>query len=119
MKLWTPAAIVRETLAMNRQLDGGWVTITAHPVFGHGRWVIRLERSGPGVEDLTLGSDFDLSRAVRQAWAEIDRINERPKADEALLKAVESRRADPDFMDRLRARIEEDRPVLDRLAEHD
>lgn len=36
---------------------------------------------------------------------------------EAIAKYLEARRADPEFQNRLRARIEADKEVLDRLAQ--
>jgi hypothetical protein len=64
--------IVDESLALNRTVDGGWVTITAHPIFGHGRWVVRVEAADGRWRPVVIGTQHQLSDAVKEAWAWID-----------------------------------------------
>lgn len=61
-------AILRAVERLNRRVNGGWVTITAHPIFGMGRWVIQIEPTG-NYHPLTLASGFGLRDMVRRADA--------------------------------------------------
>ena len=74
MKLrWTPDRIAKEAVRLNGMVDGGFVTITAHPIFGYGRWVVRVEIIGG--EQLTIGTDPNLDLALDHArkWIEKNR----------------------------------------------
>lgn len=72
LKPWTPDRIAAEAVRLNGLVDGGWVTITAHPIFGHGRWVIRLEDPLSDDEPAVIGTDPSLDVALEQArgWIE-------------------------------------------------
>lgn len=61
-------AILRSVERLNRRVNGGWVTITAHPIFGMGRWVIQIEPTG-GHHVLTIASGFGLRDMIRRADA--------------------------------------------------
>lgn len=59
-------AILRAVESMNRRVNGGWVTITAHPIFGQGRWVIQIDPVG-GRHEITIASGFGLRQMVERA----------------------------------------------------
>ena len=80
LRPWTPDAIAAESVRLNRMVDGGFVTITAHPIFGHGRWVVRIESADLKWDKATtIGTDPSLSRAIEQAWKWIE--DNRPRLD--------------------------------------
>ena len=65
---------------------------------------------------LTSGHEGDHEHSVR--WSDIALETEQTIRDH-IARYLASRRDDPDFMRRLRERIEQDRHILDRLAEDD
>lgn len=68
---WTPQRIADESVRLNRMIDGGFVTITAHPIFNQGRWVVRIETVA-GKDALVIGTDTYIHEAIAQAWSWIE-----------------------------------------------
>lgn len=65
---------LREVERLNRRVNGGWVTITAHPIFGSGRWVIQIEPVGVRVASrFTIATGFNLRAEIRAADRWLDK----------------------------------------------
>lgn len=60
----TPDNILREARALNDRVNGGWATISAHPLW-FGRWVIQvIPLCKPGARPMTIATGTGSLRAL-------------------------------------------------------
>jgi hypothetical protein len=67
MRVFSATKITDLAVRLNRLYDGGWVVITAHPVFGHGRWIVRIEADSVPENNKVIASGFNLRSVVKDA----------------------------------------------------